>query len=203
MTRENLLPSNWREEQKRQTRRRIARAVHELIAEQGQVSVRAVSDRSGVSPATIYRHFPNREALIGSGAYQHVDTGIDQVDGPLGLDEYRAVVHKVFAAHAADVPGVIAQHSTPAGREMRKVRLVDRQRVIRRSVEAAGIDPDSPIGRRCLALLAVIGSSRAFLEFHEMTDLSTEEAADAVVWAVRAIQRAALDDIDLESEDER
>ena len=33
----------------------------------------------------------------------------------------------------------------------------------------------------------MIGSSRAFLEFHEMTGLTTEEAADAVAWVVGLI----------------
>ena len=179
--------SDWRSVQKEQTKARIARAVHELIAETGHVSVPAVSERSGVSPATIYRHFPNRDALIGSAAYTHVDTGIRDLTGGITSGEYRELVGKVFAAHASDVQGVIAQHSTPAGREMRRLRLDDRMRVINDSLRAGGVDPDSPHGQRAAALMAVIGSSRAFLEFHEMTDLTTEEAADAVAWVVGLI----------------
>lgn len=195
--------NDWRAAQKEQTRKRISRAVHELIAETGHVSVPAVAERSGVSPATIYRHFPNRDALIGSAAYEHVDTGIREIADGVSAGEYRALIGKVFAAHADDIAGVIAQHSTPAGREMRRLRLDDRMRVINQSIRSSGVDPQSAEGRRASALLAVIGSSRAFLEFHEMTDMTTDEAADAVAWAVNVIAEATIAEYDDRGGDER
>ena len=61
-----------RAEQREHTRQRIIDTVGSLIREQGQFTVAEVSERSGVSPATIYRHYPDRQALV--RAVAHEDT---------------------------------------------------------------------------------------------------------------------------------
>lgn len=55
-----------REERAGRTRARILEGVVEACIDGSldDLSVAIVAERSGVSPATIYRHFPNREALL-------------------------------------------------------------------------------------------------------------------------------------------
>lgn len=59
-----------RDEQVELTRRAIIEAVVELSAtpDGGRITVAEVARRSGISPATIYRHFPDRDALVGGAA---------------------------------------------------------------------------------------------------------------------------------------
>lgn len=53
-----------RAEQAERTKQRILEAAVELVAEAATVSTAAIAARAGVSEPTVYRHFPNREALI-------------------------------------------------------------------------------------------------------------------------------------------
>ena len=87
----------------------------------------AVAARSGVSPATIYRYFPDRESLLEGAAYGHVDTGLRAGGPEISLTEYRDVARKIFEAHENDLAAVIAGHSTPAGRAMRQTRAANRE----------------------------------------------------------------------------
>lgn len=189
---------DWRMGQKEQTRQRIIRAVTEAVAETGQVSVPDIARRSGVSPATIYRYFPNREALLNGAAFDHVDVGLQPGDPPISLRDYQRLIRKIFAAHENDLASVIAGHSTPAGRQMRQTRAANRTTVIREQLAAAGVDPASPSGRRLVAVTAVLGSSRSFLEFHETSELDTDEAADAVAWAIGAVIEATVNGRELD-----
>src|SRR3954453_17892236 len=56
------------------TRTRIIDAVFELLAEghPAAISIPEVSRRSGVSIATIYRHFPSKEQLLDATAFAGV-----------------------------------------------------------------------------------------------------------------------------------
>src|SRR3712207_3613808 len=61
-----MTATDWRDEQRAQTRSRIVRAVAALVAEEhpAAVSVPAVARRAGVGVATVYRYFPTKEALL-------------------------------------------------------------------------------------------------------------------------------------------
>jgi AcrR family transcriptional regulator len=47
-------------------RHKLLKATTELIAEGGELSLAAVAERAGVGIGTLYRHFPNRDALLGA-----------------------------------------------------------------------------------------------------------------------------------------
>lgn len=57
--------SNLRQQQQEHTRRRIMEAVASLVAQYGLAfNVQDVARQAGVSYASVYRHFPTREALL-------------------------------------------------------------------------------------------------------------------------------------------
>ena len=47
-----------------QNRERILEAAREAFAESDDASLNSIAKRAGVGPGTLYRHFPNREALV-------------------------------------------------------------------------------------------------------------------------------------------
>src|SRR5262245_23586486 len=57
-----------RREQSEVTRSRILDAVRDLLVESGSLSTPEIAARAGVSEPTIYRHFPNRDALFEAAA---------------------------------------------------------------------------------------------------------------------------------------
>ncbi len=47
-----------------QNRARILEVAREAFAESGDASLNSIAKKAGVGPGTLYRHFPNREALV-------------------------------------------------------------------------------------------------------------------------------------------
>ncbi len=176
-----------RAEQREHTQARITAAVGALIQEQGQFTIAEVADRSGVSPATIYRHYPDREALVQAVAYE--DTYRRDAD-PQTVPEWRELLHDVWRWQEDNYDRVVAVSSTPAGREMRAARIRDRERIISQNLERLGIDPNTPAGRRMLLLWSIVPSSRTYLEFREVFGLDAAEGSELVTWAVTALIRA-------------
>lgn len=64
-------------------RERLLAAARLLIAEGGRsaVTVRAVADTTGVAAASVYLHFPNRDALVYEAGYQLFRDWFDIADG--------------------------------------------------------------------------------------------------------------------------
>lgn len=69
-----------------QNRERILQVAREAFAESGDASLNSIAKKAGVGPGTLYRHFPNREALV--------------------LAVYRYDVQKL----ADSAPGLLASH---------------------------------------------------------------------------------------------
>jgi AcrR family transcriptional regulator len=61
----------------RENRARILAAAREAFAEDGDTSMNQIAQRAGVGPGTLYRNYPNREALI-------LDIYQDEIDGLAG-----------------------------------------------------------------------------------------------------------------------
>jgi AcrR family transcriptional regulator len=78
----------------RQNRARILAAAHDAFHESSDASLNSIAKRAGVGAGTLYRHFPNREALI-LAVYEHdVRQLVDEVPAMLAdrepLDALRA-----------------------------------------------------------------------------------------------------------------
>jgi len=60
------MPEHPREARARDNRAKILTAATSVIEQEGTMaSLNEIAKRAGVGPATLYRHFPNREALLG------------------------------------------------------------------------------------------------------------------------------------------
>jgi AcrR family transcriptional regulator len=182
-----------RAEQLALTRRRIIDMVVELSTEPGHgpISVAEVARRSGVSQATIYRHFPSREALVAAAANYRL---LDRVDGgahEVGLDEERAHLESLWADLAANL--VLARQSvvSEAGRELRRARFDHIKPLYDRALAAVGADPDATEVRHLLACAHLLTSAFAFLDLHDRQGLPAAEAVEAVMCGTEALLRAA------------
>lgn len=109
-----------------ENRDRILATAAELFAERGlQVGMREVARRAGVGPATLYRRFPTRQALVDEAFSAQVDAcrrivenGCAQADPWTGLTEalrgllVLSVQNRAFvdALLTTMPPGALAQH---------------------------------------------------------------------------------------------
>lgn len=186
---------NLRDEHKSLTRRKVLGAVLELVSESAldEVSVPSVARRSGVSLATIYRYFPNRDALLAAAAEEPARQALAAADSRVvaGDDEFAATVRAMWHHFATNMPLLRHQLASEAGRTMRASRIDRSRQQLHRYLGGRGVDAESAIGRQLVATLLLIGGSLALVEFADRQGLSVDEAVAVTTWATNALIDAA------------
>lgn len=160
---------------------RITRAAGELCAELGAdaVTMDAIAARAGTSIGSLYRFYPNRDALLHALAGRYVADLVallDAADGApmdatLPLDSLVDAVLAPFVAFHEAHPGYFAILFAPAGSEaLRQLRGHLRQKLVRRvdRLFRARARQLAPAKRRRLAITAV-EAGRALLQFIEVS----------------------------------
>ncbi len=184
-------PTGLRAAHLAETRRRILDAVNGLLAEEhpATLSVPAVARRAGTSTATIYRHFPTKEALLDASAAS-VDRatrswlGDDAIVPGRNLGNF---MRRMWAELAENLPALRAAQWSMAGRDLRLRRSDRRRRDAANGLTAAGVDITSEQGQRLLRIALVLTSSTTLLEQVDRLRLTPEDAADDVTWAIETL----------------
>jgi AcrR family transcriptional regulator len=186
-----------------ETRRRIVQAVTDLLAEEhpSAISVPAVVARSGISRATIYRHFPTKEALLDASAH-----GIDERtrewlgdDAPVPGRNMREFIRRAWTELADHLPALRASQLPGLGRELRRRRGIRRHADAVAGMQVFGIDTDTDLGRRVVRLTLALSSSSMLLEQLDRMGMEVDTAADDVVWAIETLARVAREEQSPES----
>jgi AcrR family transcriptional regulator len=178
------------------TRRRILEAVNQLLAEEhpAAISIPLVARRSNISPATIYRYFANKEALLDAAAAS-VDVSTrtwlsdDAVVPGQNLGEF---LTRMWAELAENIPTLRASQFTPLGQELRARRSERRHQDAIRGLTEGGVDVDTDAGKRLVRVVLVLTSSTIFLEQIDRLGLSPTEGALDIVWAIEALTAATI-----------
>lgn len=183
-----------RELQRSDTRRRIARAVLDVIANEGfaALSFPLVAEEAGVSLRTVYRHFPNKEALL--DAAHHVGSFETMRQWPVEARTVEAMwdfIPSLWAELLADRDLLNLQHATPAGRELRKVRMHARFEQCLATVEASVPTLDEDEKCRIAAILATLFSSSVMLDLVDNLGLPVEEAGAVAAYTIEAVMEKA------------
>ena len=93
----------------RRSRDAILAAAVEIFAERGvEIALDEVSRRAGVGIATLYRHFPTREALIAGAYLREIDLlcdGVDELLATQPADRALELWMQRFVGYVADKPG--------------------------------------------------------------------------------------------------
>jgi AcrR family transcriptional regulator len=180
---------SWRDEQTERTRARILEAVVELTAEGiDKLSVSAVAQRSGVSRPTVYRHFPDKQAMLEAVGDDYRRRALHDREEPADLDELLAGVAPVFARFGDLDPGLRAamwaagSQARTAGRSQR-VRSTDRAL----AVELEGVEPAER--RRLVRAVTTLCSSSTLRAYQTVLGADDAAAAEAVVWTIRTLLR--------------
>ena len=174
--------SDLRDEHRTATRTRIVRAVSDLVAEEhpAAISVPAVARRAGVGVATVYRYFPNKEALLDAAATGVVTSEDAQL--PTSFDQVGPSLAAAWTQLADRLPLVRNQFASPVGRDLHRRRWEAKHALMTSLLAADGVDPESEAGRRLLGVADVLTASTALLELHDKAGTSVDDAA---AWCAR------------------
>ncbi len=188
--------SPLREEQAQRTGERILEALAEHLAEQGweTFSIARVAERAGVSEPTVYRHFPNREAMLDAFSVWHEERVFFPGPPPESLDELPVFAHALYEHFQTKAGIVRAMVRAAVGREVR-ARGRDKRDRRARSLAGEVFDHRAPDeARAAAAVLRMMISGDAWDEMTGRLGVAPPAASAAVAWAAQALIDAARRD---------
>lgn len=171
------------------TRQRIARAVADVVVSEGAASLSfpAVADRAGVSLRTVYRHFPNKDALVTAA----IEAGSERTlsafpSGERSISALRGMLRALWAELEENRDLLMVQLTTPAGRALRGERLRKRCEELRAGLpdEVPALDDDGY--DRLAALCTVLLSSHLLLDLTDELGVDRDTAAGLAAYAIEA-----------------
>lgn len=186
-----------RERQAAETRELVLEALAELVTERGttEFSVQEVADRAEVSLRTVYRYFPNRQALL-DGLTELVDQRMEDLrqDADIGWTD---IVGRGVEGLAASIPPVFQRFdeleplssamAMLAGGGSRSAGHDERTAEFREAVatELAALPADQQ--EATFALVRHLVSSQTWFALRTEFELDGRTAGEAVARAVLAI----------------
>jgi AcrR family transcriptional regulator len=182
--------SRLRQEQTEATRERILSAMAQLMEAEGRaeaVTNRAVAAQAGVTEVTVYRHFPNRELLLGElWAYMNRRNGVT-VGMPESAQDIADKLPALYATFDAAPAHIVASITSPQGRAMRESLNETRQAAFRAAVEEAapGLAPAEQ--DKAAAVLQLLYSAYGWVSLREQWGITGAPASDAAAWAVETL----------------
>jgi len=186
----DLPPGSLRARMKEQTRALIVDQLVEALAAGAldQISHDALAKRVGVSRQTVYRYFPDRDALM-QALWARINAELNGGAPGFPQDEASLVacIGPLFANYDRMAPLITIGQSTPQGRAMRlSVKEKRSAAFLSASAEAAG-GLDAGDRRLAAAILQLLVGGQAWIEMRQQWDLSGPEMARASEWAVRTL----------------
>lgn len=188
--------SPLREEQARRTRGLILDAFTELLADRraDEITTKQIAELAGVSQPTVYRHFPDRAALL-KGLSNRVGELMGMSFPTAGtLDEISSRV-EVFFAGSERFPEAI-RAETLLNADPRWFGEIT-SRTSQEFLEAVAATFPGYDHRRQAAiagLLRCLGSSQSWLRMREEFGVSGEESGPLFRWAIDTLIREIRDE---------
>jgi AcrR family transcriptional regulator len=181
-------PPNLRERQKAQTRELIVDALVAALAvgQLEQATHDALAKRVGVSRQTVYRHFPDRQALM-AGLWERLNPRFTARGLPRTEDDLIELLAPMFTAFDRDADIITFAQSTPQGRAMRLAVRDKRSAAFREATAPATAGLGERDAVLATAVLQLLHGGQAWIEMRQQWDLSGEEMARACGWAIRAL----------------
>ncbi len=192
MTEQRTYNSPLREEQARRTREQILDALVDLISDVGseELNIKDLASRAGVSERTIYRHFPDRQALR-DGLFDSLNArtnwpDTDTVRSVAAIASVVATSFRTYDANERSVRALVLMNLDPARTASESRRHVtDMHEIV--AGDYPHLTEDEVVGVSALVNLLV--SSRTWLRFHDAHDLPGEESARFTTWVLDLIRR--------------
>lgn len=179
--------SPLRDRQAQQTRELILDALTALLTEHApsEVTTALVARGAGVSERTVYRHFPDRDALLrglGDRIGHHASEDSMTVFADLGEVVVQLMAH--LDAHPGPAIAEAVFNADPRGLGE---RTRERSRRFHHMVAAEFPDLDEDDHRRLTAVIRCLLSAQAWLRMREEFGVPGTESGPMVAWAIAAL----------------
>ncbi len=178
--------SALRQKQAEATRQLILQALAEQLAKGGlqEFSIADAAQRAGVAPRTIYRYFPNRDALL-DAVGEWVDQQLGDLLYPTTPMEVAELAEQAFPRFEQQAMLVQALLVSQLGQNVRSRLRLKRRQSIQNALSSLPGEAGS-----VEAVHAVIGhlvTAETWKHLRDEFGVSGEAAGEAIGWAIRAL----------------
>jgi AcrR family transcriptional regulator len=187
MTDPNSPAAGVRAQKKDAMRTRISDTVIELLAE-GRLDLNhdVIADRLGIGRRTVYRYFPDREALLAAATDRVREMAGPRVTFPSNEADLLGTLRDIYTGFDRIAPIATLVRSTPQGRAMRKAQ--NQRRIDAYTAAAAAAVKDLPPEDRKLATAMIqVLHTTPWLEMRDHWGLTGDQIATATGWAIRTL----------------
>jgi AcrR family transcriptional regulator len=176
------------------TEQSIIDAVHRVLADEHPtaLSMPQVAAAAGVSLRTLYRYFPTKADLVDAASRSYEIEVNVEIEPPTDVDSLGQYLETMWRRFDADLPAVLAQHTTPAGRELRQRRLPRSRTHLRHVLRSGAPHLDDAAIDRLADTTVWMTSSASYLELTQHLGYGSADAARLVTSAVRAVVDDAI-----------
>ena len=180
--------SPLRQAQAEETRGRILAAVARLLeaAPEAPLAFDAIAAAAGVERRTVFRHFPNKDALL-AAFWTWINQRVALRTWPGSEADLLTMPPETFAGFDRHEGVIRAALASPAGREMRLAANAERQAAFRASLAEAtrSLDPHRAV--QAAAVIQLLYSAAAWQSLKDYWQLDGSAAGEAVAWAIGAL----------------
>ena len=188
--------SPLREEQKEATRQRILEIAGKLMEDRGleEFSYASIAEKARVTERTVYRHFPNKGALL-KGLWGWYQTRVRYGAIVQTERELLAQPLRTFPAFEENEQVSRTLWLSPQGRDFRMSNVEERKAGIKTAVAEAtrGLPPRE--AKWICAVVHLLNSSAALWTMKDYWGLSGEEAGRASAMAMEMLLNAAREKV--------
>ena len=179
-------------EQAERTKERILESAVQVLASGGEkaTTLAEVARAAGVSEPTLYRHFGSRERLL-EELDVHAQSKLGFPRLPEDVTDLPGHIPALFGKFQEHAPLLRATLSTGVGREVRSRGRARRIKWLRELLTAGVPGAHGPELDRLASVLRVLSSWEAFDVMTRELGMSTEDASEAVAWAVETLMAEA------------
>lgn len=181
--------SPLRQKQAAATRELILRALAEQLALSGleEFSINDAAARAGVSARTIYRYFPNREAIL-EAVGTWVDDQLGDLPYPTTPAEVAHLAELVFPRFEENAALIEALLQSELGQTVRSRLRAKRRQAIDQALMAVPQNQAMTPAKR--ALIGHLVTAETWRHLRDEFGIGGDESGEAVAWAVRALVAA-------------
>lgn len=186
-------PKTHRDRQRNATAELIVEAVGQCLenVELTELTFAQVAEKAGLGERTVYRHFPNKDALL-DGWWRAHKAKLEQDQFPDTFEALQTFPLRAFPTFDSEAEVMRGAVLSPQGRAMTLARNADRKAAIRRAVVGElGPDVDDDTIQTVCASVQLLQSATAWLTMRDYWDLAGDQSGRIAQRAIRAIFDAA------------
>ncbi len=183
--------------QKRRTRDKLLDAAHSLLREGGEFSLEAVAERAGVSRATVYRYYSNKDVLSAEAVLDMRTRHPDAILETLEQEDLRTTLAGILnyynkltadneAAFRTYLSVILSADNEVNQRGARRVQTLER------ALQDKGRLIPEEHRERFVHIATLLMGIEAYIVMKDVCGLNTQAADDTLAWGLQCLLNGVL-----------